>query len=172
VFAGRIPPFVAATSSGFLLYEMLNDSTLCACEETRIQCCQKLNHYFLGSFRNHDVARFGIVDSARHSALANQGVSRSLQGHQKSNRNKRAANGFHVEAGRHDDRHRTRITSRIKGWRDTAPLSGAAMCKRVESSYLTACGISVRTDLTRHRFVRSSLRMIRKLFKAPLSILL
>jgi hypothetical protein len=84
------------------------------------------------------------VYSARHGALAKQGISKSLERHYKSNRDKRAGNDFHkARASRRSRRHTHNLFFRIKGWGKTTPLKALLCVKRGESRYLTTYGISV-----------------------------
>jgi hypothetical protein len=58
------------------------------------------------------------MHGARHGALANQGVSESLERHYKSNRDKRAGNNLHLAGTRHHNRDNMPMSFLhvLKGW--------------------------------------------------------
>jgi hypothetical protein len=67
------------------------------------------------------------VDSARHSALAKQGISKSLERHYKSNRDKRAGNNLHLVGARHNNRDNMPMSFLhvLKGWGLELPADAA-----------------------------------------------
>ena len=94
---------------------------------------------------DNDLSRFDVVHKLAVVPTTYNTSPDPCSGSKKGNRNKRASDGFLVEQGvttTVGNAHN--LFSRIKGWRDAAPLSLAMLCvSELKAVIGTACDISV-----------------------------